>query len=108
MKLCALLSLERCEILRGRAEELGVSAPYAGSADFAVARAVGDISLCASLGLPWLKSGGRLIIYAGVLPDINPVVTAALDALGAREPQVHNIEIPYLHQSRHLIVIEKQ
>ena len=104
-KLKMKLSLS-CAVLTGRSEDLCKNNREL--MDVAVERAVGDLSYCISAGLPWLRPGGVLIIYAGRLPEITVKVTETAASFGGRSPLVHEVEIPYLHQHRHLVVIEKE
>ncbi len=67
--LCKKLDI-KAEIICDRAESVVKMSTYQNKYDFAVARAVAKLSTAKELCLPFLKSGGTLILQAGNKTDI--------------------------------------
>ena len=66
------------DVLCARAEEIGRKS-YRGSFDIAVTRAVAELRILAEIGLPLIKTGGRLLCYKGRLgePELSSGIRAA-------------------------------
>lgn len=95
----------KIEALWGRGEELGARSDHHRAYDWAVSRALGSSAEVAKLALPFLKPGGRLLLYKGE-PDSAEL--QALDAFcteqgGAWEQR--KVSIPGLKAARSLIIV---
>ncbi len=69
------LGLANVTTLTGRAEVLGVTAPYHHAYDLVLLRAVAPAAQALAYGAPFLKPGGALVLYQG---HWTPAQTAAL------------------------------
>ena len=66
--LCAVkekLGFENFNVVCGRAEELSLKKEYREKFDFAIARAVAPANILCELLIPFLKVGGRAVLYKG-------------------------------------------
>ncbi len=59
------LGLQGAYVLWGRAEEYGQNPRYREKCDLVVSKAVAEMAVLAELALPFLKIGGRAILYKG-------------------------------------------
>ena len=78
---------------------------YGSSFDCVVSRAFSELRNFVSVGLPYLKPGGRLIAMKG------PAYTGELDAVelkGLSVPEVHTVRLPTTHIDTVLVVFTKQ
>ena len=64
-KLVALLGLQSVSIICERAEALRCQEQYLGRFDLVTARSVAPLSKLVPLALPFLRRGGKLIVYKG-------------------------------------------
>ncbi|MHB8834545.1 MAG: 16S rRNA (guanine(527)-N(7))-methyltransferase RsmG [Candidatus Methylomirabilia bacterium] len=95
----------KIEALWGRGEELGARSDHHRAYDWAVSRALGSSAEVAKLALPFLKPGGRILLYKGE-PDSAEL--RALDSFctergGAWEQR--KVSIPGLKAARSLIIV---
>lgn len=87
------LSLKGIEAVSGRVEEKAIIEKYGASFDCVVSRAFAELKDFVSVGLPYLKPGGRLIAmkgpaYAGELEVVD------LKGLGLGAPEIHRVRLP--------------
>ncbi|HHW40180.1 MAG TPA: 16S rRNA (guanine(527)-N(7))-methyltransferase RsmG [Syntrophomonadaceae bacterium] len=64
------LNLDRCLVINGRAEEMAHAGIYREAFDCAAVRALSRLPVLLELGLPFLKTGGRLVALKGRDVDI--------------------------------------
>ena len=98
------LSLSNISILGGRAEDYGRKEGFRENFDYGVVRALGSLSLCAELGLSFIKIGGELIVMKG--REIEK--WGAISKLGGEIAEIKEISLPFIPEDkRHLVVIKK-
>jgi 16S rRNA (guanine527-N7)-methyltransferase len=98
-KLVALLGLPSVSIICERAEALGCQEQYLDRFDLVTARSVAPLSKLVPLALPFLRRGGKVIVYKG--PD------ETLDQLNLSTP-VSITQIPVqFPKPRTLVMVEK-
>jgi len=93
------------EVLWGRGEELGRRPEHQGRYDWAISRALGTSSDVVKLGIPFLATGGRVLLFKAE-PDDDEL--RQLDLLSARIGAVwelHSVRVPYLEEARSLILV---
>ena len=93
------------EALWGRGEEIGARPEHHRAYDWAVSRALGSAADVARLALPFLATGGRILLYKGE-PDTKEL--QELDAFctergGAWE--LRKIDVPHLKAARSLVIV---
>ena len=100
-----LLANGAVEAVSARVEEASMLEKYGSSFDCVVSRAFSELRNFVSVGLPYLKPGGRLIAMKG------PAYTGELDAVelkGLSVPEVHTVRLPTTHIDTVLVVFTKQ
>ena len=60
-----VLKLERIEVAEGRAESFSIETSYSKQFDRAIFRGFSSFHACLSVGMPFLKEGGRIILLKG-------------------------------------------
>ncbi|MFW8627246.1 16S rRNA (guanine(527)-N(7))-methyltransferase RsmG [Deinococcus sp. ME38] len=104
----ASLNLTNVSPQVGRAETLGRDADYREGYDRVVCRAVAALPILAELGLPLLKTGGRLVAQKGpISEDELRAGRRAAGEVGGRVTVVDAFTLPVLGDARTLVVIEK-
>ena len=106
-KVKTALSLN-CEIINGRAEEIGKIDLYRGFFDHATARAVARLNVLSEYCLPFVKVGGSFIAYKG--GDCEEEINEAKNAiriLGGRKAEEIKYSLPENSGNRTVIIIEK-
>ncbi|HEX8552136.1 MAG TPA: 16S rRNA (guanine(527)-N(7))-methyltransferase RsmG [Abditibacteriaceae bacterium] len=104
-----LLSLN-AKALCGRAEEWGQNPVWRERFDVATVRAVGGFAEVCELALPFVKTGGHLVLWRGVAaPEEVKAGANALAALGAdaKSVEIRPYELPGHELMYHLITIPK-
>ena len=94
-------------VIHGRAEEYSKLGNYRESYDFAVSRAVANLSALSEYCIPFVKVGGKFSAMKG--PDSELEIKQALNAvnlLGGKMTDVHNFELPDTSK-RTIVVIDK-
>lgn len=94
--------------VHGRAEDIGNQIVHREQYDFAVARAVANLSILLELCIPFVKVGGYFIAYKG--RDIEYEVISsksALKELGAVIDKILKVNLPMNEGERHFIIIKK-
>lgn len=102
------LGLERVEVAGGRAEDLARGPPHREAFEAATLRAVGSVATCLELGLPFLRPGGRLLLYRGPAGEEDEVLAArgVAPLLGGGEPR-GVVEVLPGGARRRLVVVPK-
>ncbi len=103
------LNLENVNVIKARAEELGQDSNYREKYDWAVARAVANMSILAEYLLPLVRIGGGVIAQKG---ESGPAETHkadhAIHVLGGRIRHLIPITLPGVVDERYLVVIDKK
>jgi 16S rRNA (guanine527-N7)-methyltransferase len=102
------LRLEGVEVIQERAEALGQKPAYREQYDWALARAVADMSVLAEYLLPLVKIGGRALAMKG---ESGPVeahsAEKAMRLLGGHLRQLVPVTLPGVAEERYLVVVDK-
>jgi 16S rRNA (guanine527-N7)-methyltransferase len=107
--LCQNLALEDTEIIAGRAEDWGGNREFREKFDLALSRAVARLNVLVELGLPFLRLGGTFLAQKG--PRVEgeaEEASKALGLLGGRIKEIRKVKLPFLNQTRSLVIIEKE
>ena len=95
------------EAVHGRAEDFSKQAKYREKYDFAVSRAVANLSALSEYCIPFVKKGGEFISMKG--PDVHEELSSAQNAvqvLGGEVSEVKNLTLPY-NSGRSIVIIKK-
>ncbi len=104
----ATLKLESVEVITARAEEVGRMPAQRESYDWAVARAVADLSVLAEYLLPLVQVGGRMLAQKGHSgPAEAHKAEFALKMLGGQIRQLLPVTLPGVAEDRYLVVVDK-
>jgi 16S rRNA (guanine527-N7)-methyltransferase len=102
------LELEGVEVIKGRAEELGRHVAHREGYDLALARAVAELPVLVEYALPFCRLGGLFVAQKGAEADAEAeAAEGAIATLGGFLRCIVHLELPYLAESRSLVVIEK-
>lgn len=105
-KICESLEIDKIEFICTRAEELKDIGEYREKFDCATSRAVSKIATVLELTVPYVKLGGKVLIYKG--PGYNEELGQSVNAmkeLGVKLKEVRNYNIK--SKDRYLLVFEK-
>lgn len=103
-----MLHLERVEVIRGRAEDLGQLPNHREQYDWAVARAVADLHVLCEYLLPLVRVGGFALALKGESgPAEAQSAERAMHVLGGRLKQVIRLDLPGVAEERYLVLVEK-
>lgn len=106
--LLAELKLRNAEVLHARAEEVGQDPAHRERYDWALARAVADLSILAEYLLPLVKVGGHALAQKGSAgPAEAQSAARALHLLGGAVEKVECVELPGIAEPRYLVVLCK-
>ena len=95
------------EAVQGRAEDFSKQAKYREKYDFAVSRAVANLSALSEYCIPFVKKGGEFISMKG--PDVHEELSSAQNAvqvLGGEVSEVKNLTLPD-NSGRSIVIIKK-
>ena len=95
------------EAVHGRAEDFSKQAKYREKYDFAVSRAVANLSALSEYCIPFVKKGGEFISMKG--PDVHEELSSAQNAvqvLGGEVSEVKNLSLPD-NSGRSIVIIKK-
>lgn len=102
------LNLTNINTLVDRAEALGQDKNHRKQYDFALIRAVAEVSVCLEYSLPLLKIGGIAILYRGNLTEEEREKSVEIShKLGGKLIKITNQNTPIQNHTRHCIYIEK-
>jgi 16S rRNA (guanine527-N7)-methyltransferase len=103
-----VLKLEATEVITARAEDVGQLSKYREAYDWAVARAVANLSVLAEFLLPLVQVGGAMLAQKG---QSGPIEThkaeVAFNILGGRIRQLIPVTLPGVADERFLVVVDK-
>ena len=103
-----LLNLERVEVVQGRAEDVGCMPEHRERYDWAVARAVADMSVLVEYLLPLLRVGGTALALKGESGPLEAnSAERAMRLLGGHLRQVIQVNLPGVVEERYLVLVEK-
>lgn len=104
----AELGLQDIRTLHGRAEDLGRDKALRGQFDFAVSRAVANMSVLSEYDLPFVKKGGYfLAMKAGNVADEMKSAEKAVGILGGRIENTVHFQLPETDMERSIVVVRK-
>lgn len=103
-----VLGLEKVEVIQGRAEEVGQNPRHREKYDWAVARAVANLSILVEYLLPLVHVGGVMLAQKG---ESGPAEAHAADhpahLLGGHFRQLRQVTLPGVVDERYLVLIDK-
>ena len=103
-----LLNLDRVEVIKARAEEVGCRPEHRESYEWAVARAVADMRVLVEYLLPLLRVGGTALALKGESgPREANTADRAMRMLGGRLRQVIQVHLPGIVEERYLVLVDK-
>lgn len=107
-KIVEEMNFQQVEILNGRAEVFGKCPDHREKYDIVLSRAVALLSTLSEYCLPLVRVGGFFIAQKGrsYKEEINKALRT-IPLLGGELIGVENIQIPFINQERHLLVIKK-
>lgn len=102
------LGLENVTLIQARAEELGLRREHREQYDWAVARAVANLSVLAEYLLPLVAVGGGMLAQKGhsAHAEANGA-EKAIRILGGHLEQIVPVLLPGVAEERYLVVVEK-
>lgn len=106
--LIAKLNLHGVTVIKARAEEIGHDPAHREGYDWAVARAVAEMSTLAEYVLPLVKRGGRAIAQKGSgAPGETQTAAGAVKRLGGELERLVPVELPGIAETRYLVIFKK-
>ncbi len=103
-----LLKLEAVEVITGRAEEVGRLPEHREKYDWAVARAVTNLSVLVEYLLPLIHLGGTMLAQKGVAAHSEAQrAEKAIKVLGGKLQQVIPVVLPGVVDERFLVLVDK-
>jgi 16S rRNA (guanine527-N7)-methyltransferase len=102
------LGMADVQLIQGRAEELGLRAPYRAGYDLVLARAVATLPTLVEYLLPLARRGGQVVAYKGSAAHEEALCAEqGIRTLGGRLTKLIPVEVPGLAETRVLILIDK-
>jgi 16S rRNA (guanine527-N7)-methyltransferase len=102
------LKLDNTYFLSGRAEELAHDARYRENFDMVVSRALAKTSVLSELVIPYIKIGGRAVLYKSKnLAEELQFSGKTISAMGSEIENIVQVKIPYLDEYRALLILKK-
>jgi 16S rRNA (guanine527-N7)-methyltransferase len=102
------LGLEKVEVVKARAEELGQNPAYRQKYDWAVGRAVANLPELAEYLLPLVRVGGGMLAQKGEsAPAEAQISEKAFHLLGGRLRQLKPVVLPGVVEERYLVIVDK-
>jgi 16S rRNA (guanine527-N7)-methyltransferase len=103
-----MLGLDNVEVIKGRAEEIGQRPEHREKYEWAVARAVANMSVLSEYLLPFVRMHGRMIALKGESgPAEAQSAEKTMKLLGGKLKQVLPVNLPGVADDRYLVVVEK-
>lgn len=102
------LEFSTTTVVQGRAEEMGQIASYRGQFDIVTARAVAPLVTLAEYLLPLVRRDGYAAAYKGAQAAQEFVeARKAIEILGGEPVRVAPLDVPFLDETRFLLLIRK-
>jgi len=103
-----VLGLDHVEVIQARAEDLGQDPNHREKYDWAVARAVANMSVLSEYLIPLVKIGGTVLAQKGESgPAEAQSAEHAMKLLGGKLKQLIPVNLPGVVDDRYLILIDK-
>ena len=103
-----VLGLEHVDVIQARAENLGQSLFHREKYDWAIARAVANLSVLGEYLIPFVKVGGMMLAQKGESgPAEAQSAEKAMHLLGGKLKQLIPVNLPGVADDRYLVVVEK-
>ena len=103
-----VLKLDQVEVLQSRAEEMGLDQNHRERYDWAVARAVANMSILAEYLLPLVRVGGAVLAQKGESgPAEVHAADRAIKLLGGQLRKLQKVNLPGIAEDRYLVVLDK-
>lgn len=104
----ASLGLEKVDVIKSRAEDVGQTPGRREGYDWAVARAVANLSVLSEYLLPLIKIGGSMLAQKGESgPAEAQSAEKAIKLLGGKLRQVLQVNLPGVADDRYLVLVDK-
>jgi 16S rRNA (guanine527-N7)-methyltransferase len=106
--LVSTLGLDNVYVVQGRAEELGRTSAHRGQYDLVTARAVAPLNTLAEYLLPLVRREGYAVVYKGPSATEEFVdARQAIELLGGETARIAPVQVPFLEESRFIVLIKK-
>jgi len=106
--LVSTLGLQNVRVVQGRAEELGRTPAHRGQYDLVTARAVAPLTTLAEYLLPLVRRDGYAVVYKGAsAPEEFSDAAVAIETLGGETARFAPVQVPFLDDSRYIVLIKK-
>jgi 16S rRNA (guanine527-N7)-methyltransferase len=103
-----VLGLEHVDVIRARAEDLGHNAEHREKYDWAIARAVANLSVLSEYLIPLVKMGGMMLAQKGESgPAEAQSAEKAMKLMGGKLKQLIPVHLPGVADDRYLVIVEK-
>ena len=102
------LGLEDIDVVQSRAEDIGQLPAHRESYDWAVARAVANMTVLSEYLLPLVKVGGHVLAQKGESgPAEAQSAEKAMKLLGGKLKQLIPVNLPGVADDRFLVIVDK-
>jgi 16S rRNA (guanine527-N7)-methyltransferase len=103
-----ILGFENVNVVKARAEEIGHDHHHREKYDWAVARAVANLSILSEYLLPLVRLGGTMLAQKGESgPAEAQSAEGAMKILGGKLKQLIPVNLPGVVDDRYLVLVEK-
>jgi len=104
----SVLGLENVNVIQARAEALGQNSKHREKYDWAVARAVANLSVLSEYLIPLIRIGGRMLAQKGESgPAEAQSAEKAMKLLGGKLEQLIPVNLPGVADDRYLVIVDK-
>ena len=104
----SVLGLEHVNVVQARAEDLGHNSQHREKYDWAVARAVANLSVLSEYLLPLVERNGMMLAQKGESgPAEAQSAEKAIKILGGKLKQLIPVNLPGVADDRYLVLVEK-
>ncbi len=104
----SVLGLEDVDVIHKRAEALGQDPGHREGYDWAVARAVANLSVLGEYLIPFVRLGGKMLAQKGESgPAEAQSAEKAMKLLGGKLDQLIPVHLPGVADDRYLVIVDK-